>query len=433
MLTEDHTKPDLAKRDLAKPDLARPNPAQGPARSLVRGRENRLLGGVAGGLADRLDVDPVFVRAAFVALSCAGGAGLMLYAVLWVVMVEPEVPSPSASTREPRSSQGNAQRAVGFAFIVAGALLLLREVGLWFGDALVWPVALGSAGSAVIWSRGDQSDRSRWIRLTGLPGGPVTAVLGESSSRPRVIAGGVLVLVGMVSVLAANASLDAAAEVLLAVGVTFAGAALLLGPWILRLAKQVGDERRERIRSEERSDMAAHLHDSVLQTLALIQRAADPREMATLARSQERELRAWLYRPPGGGADSDAMSTALDDLAGRIERMHRVKVDVVVVGDGPLGPRSQALLQAAGEAIANAAIHSGAPTVSVYVEGTKDSWNAYISDEGKGFALEDVPLDRRGIADSIVGRVQRHAGTATVTSTLGEGTEVHLRVGRDPA
>jgi len=401
------------------------------AAPLIRARENRLLGGVAGGLADRLDVDPVFLRAAFVALSAAGGAGLLLYAVLWVVMPEPPAPAVAGDRAQPRSAEGDAQRAFAVGLVVAGTLFLLREVGLWLGDALVWPVALASAGSAVIWSRGDQTERSRWIKLAGLPADRVTGVLGESSSRPRVIAGGVLVLVGMVSALAANASLDAAAEVLFAVLVTFAGAGLLLGPWILRLAKQVGDERRERIRSEERSDMAAHLHDSVLQTLALIQRSADPREMATLARSQERELRAWLYRSLGRSAGTDAMSTALDDLAGRIERLHHVKVDAVVVGDAPLDLRSRALVQAVGEAVANAALHAGAPVVSVYVEGTDDSWDAYVSDQGKGFVVEDVSADRRGIADSIVGRVQRHGGTATLTSTPGEGTEVHLRVARE--
>lgn len=412
MLTNDQTKPVAAA-------------------PLVRARENRLLGGVAAGLAERLEVDPFFVRAAFVALAGAGGAGLLLYAVLWVVMAEPEGTASAAPAGVVRTGPGDGQRALALGLVVAGSLLLLRGVGLWFGDALVWPLALASAGSAVIWSRGDQGNRSRWIKLAGLPEDPATTVLGESSSRARVIAGGVLVLVGMVSVLAANASLDAAAEVLLAVLVTFAGASLLLGPWILRLGKQVGDERRERIRSEERSDMAAHLHDSVLQTLALIQRSADPREMATLARSQERELRAWLYRPIGGGAGPDAMSTALEEAAGRIEQLHHVKVDVVVVGDGPLDNRSRALVQAVGEAVSNAALHSGAPVVSVYVEGTDDSWNAYVSDQGKGFVVEDVPSDRRGIADSIVGRVQRHGGTATITSTPGEGTEVHLRVARD--
>jgi signal transduction histidine kinase len=201
--------------------------------------------------------------------------------------------------------------------------------------------------------------------------------------------------------------------------------ALVLGPWIARLATQVSAERSERIRSEERAVVAAHLHDSVLQTLALIQRSSDVREMSTLARAQERELRVWLYGPRSHSED-ELLSSSLEQLAGLVEQRHHVKVEVVVVGDRPVDDRSRALLGAVGEAVHNAARHSEAASVSVYVECTPEGCSAYVTDEGRGFDPDRVPADRRGITDSIVGRMERHGGTATITSEPGEGTEVHL-------
>ena len=171
--------------------------------------------------------------------------------------------------------------------------------------------------------------------------------------------------------------------------------------------------------------MAAHLHDSVLQTLALIQRSEDPREMTSLARVQERELRAWLYGP-GPHLDDETLGGALDALANRIEAAHRVKVDTVIVGDGPLDGAARA-------AATNSARHSGDDHVAVYVEATADAITAYVRDQGKGFDVESIPEDRRGIADSIVGRIERQGGRATISSEVGEGAEVHIEVPRRTA
>jgi signal transduction histidine kinase len=203
--------------------------------------------------------------------------------------------------------------------------------------------------------------------------------------------------------------------------------ALLLGPWIVRLARQLGVERRERIRSEERAEVAAHLHDSVLQTLALIQRTADsPHETVSLARRQERELRAWLY-----GARSPTASTvaaALDGVVTEVEALHDVTVEVVTVGDGPLDERRAALVAAVREAVLNAARHSGAAEVSVFVECGPEATTAFVRDRGSGFDVARVPPDRRGIADSIVGRTERHGGRAEIHSAPGDGTEVALGI-----
>jgi signal transduction histidine kinase len=207
--------------------------------------------------------------------------------------------------------------------------------------------------------------------------------------------------------------------------VTVAGLLLALGPLVLRLARQAAEERRERIRSEEREDVAAHLHDSVLQTLAMIQRTGSHQDVVTLARRQERELRAWLY-----GKETTAgvgtVRSAVERMAARLEDLHRIPVEVVVVGDAGADEPVGALVQAIGEAINNAGLHSHAPTISVYVEVEPDSITAFVRDEGKGFDIASVPEDRRGIADSIVGRMGRHGGKVDITSEAGVGTEVKI-------
>ena len=212
---------------------------------------------------------------------------------------------------------------------------------------------------------------------------------------------------------------------------TAAGLGLILGPWMVRLGRQLTEERRRRIRSEERAEVAAHLHDSVLQTLALIQRSSDPVEMGILARGQERELRAWLYGRTGAGSNGgDQLSVALDEAAGRIERIHRVPVEVVTVGDCPLDHSLRGLVEAAAEAMSNAARHSGAGVVSVYAEVGPEDVRLYVRDQGSGFDLATIPAGRRGIAESIEGRMHRHGGTATIATEQGEGTEVFLSMPR---
>jgi signal transduction histidine kinase len=254
-----------------------------------------------------------------------------------------------------------------------------------------------------------------------------------SGGRPlaRLIGGAALILAGMAIVLAATTDLGGVMNVVLAVVVTVAGLALVLGPWVWNLGQELIAERTSRVRSDARAEMAAHLHDSVLQTLALIQRAREPREMAMLARTQERELRAWLYgRAPS--VPGVRLRDALDAMAGRVERSHSVRVETVVVGDAALDEPLRALVAAISEGTLNAASHSGAAEVSVYVEVEADAVTAFVRDHGSGFDTAAVQDDRRGIADSIVARMERHGGTAEVVSGR-DGTEVRLRVPRTVA
>ncbi|MGH2718644.1 MAG: sensor histidine kinase, partial [Actinomycetota bacterium] len=221
-----------------------------------------------------------------------------------------------------------------------------------------------------------------------------------------------------------------------AVLVTAGGTVLLAGPWGWKLVTALGTERRERIRSEERAEMAAHLHDSVLQTLALIQRSDQPREMVALARSQERELRAWLMgKEPAvvdGSLPPATVAQAIEKVGATIELQFKVPVEVVTVGDAPLDERLQAIVDATREGVVNAAKHSGADQISLYVEVEPQSVTAFVRDQGCGFDPEAADPDRRGIAHSIRGRMQRAGGTAAIVSEPGGGTEVQLVLPRSP-
>ncbi len=389
-----------------------------------RSPTDRLIAGVAGGIAERLGVDATIIRLAFVVLALAGGFGLVAYLLGWLIGSE-RLAGESVGESVEVQRRAGARVVISIAMVVTGTLLLLREIGLWFGDALVWSIGLAAFGSAIIWMRGDEAGRARFARLASRLTA-ADALAGRS--KGRVAAGAVLVVAGMITFLVANTSLRSIGNVAFAVVVTVAGLGLILGPWIYGLFNQLATERRERIRSEERAEVAAHLHDSALQTFAMIQRAQSPQEMVTLARVQERELRAWLYGREGNGADT--LSRAVDEMAGRVERLHRVAVETVVVGEASMDDRLRALVDALGEATTNAAKHSGAGSVSVYVEASESSVTAYVRDEGSGFDASSLPLDRHGIAESIVGRMQRNGGTAVVTSEPSSGTEVRLVIPR---
>lgn len=390
---------------------------------LARSQGNRVIAGVAGGIAERIGVDAIYVRAAFIVLAFAGAMGVLGYLLAWT-LADSEPLEPEA-VRAP-----SARRAIGLGCIVWGLLLILRSLGFWFGDAVVWPVALAAVGTSVIWARGDERDRARWAQIaTGISGS-------EEAARPmpliRLGLGGVLVIGGLWSFLAANRAIAATGGALLAAIVTGAGLGLILGPWIVRQTQQLAEERNERIRSQERADMAAHLHDSVLQTLAMIQRSESPRRMVSLARGQERELRAWLYGR-SEPRSAERLEAVLDEAAARIEQLYEVAVELVVVGDTPADDAVRALVGACYEAMQNAARHSSAETISVYVEVEQEVINAYVRDEGKGFDPRHVPDDRGGIAHSIIGRMRRHGGTAVINSQPGVGTEVELALPRRPA
>ncbi len=391
---------------------------------LHRSRSNRLIGGVAAGVGHHLNVDPFAVRIAFVALALAAGFGVVVYLLLWLLapLDAADEAAPANRRQLPRPTM---QQALGIGLILAGVVTLFLVTGLWLGWELGWPVSLSAVGFAVLWARSTDEGRGRWDPASFRS--PLEAIVSGRASVPRLLFGSALIVGGLAVFLAATTSLSAAANVILAVIVTSGGLALLAGPWFWRMANQLMDERNSRIRSEARAEMAAHLHDSVLQTLALIQRSQEPREMASLARTQERELRAWLFgrAPSIGGV---RLRDAIDAMAGRIERSHRVRVEAIVVGDLELDEGLRALVAACCEATLNAAKHSGADEVTVFVEVEEEQVSAYIRDEGAGFDPAAVPGDRRGIRESIAGRMERLGGSAEVRSEPGRGTEVVLRL-----
>jgi signal transduction histidine kinase/phage shock protein PspC (stress-responsive transcriptional regulator) len=397
--------------------------------TLSRSRSDKVVAGVAAGVARHLEVEPVLVRLAFIVLTFAAGFGVVAYLLLWLLAPVDPIDAAVATAHGRRRSfpRPSWRQLVGVSLIATGAAILFLVTGLWFGWELGWPASLAAVGFAVLWARSSDDGRTRWDPASFRS--PIEGLVTGRASLPRVLFGSALILGGMAVFLAATTSLSAAANVVLAVIVTVGGLALLAGPWVWRLANQLIDERNSRIRSEARSEMAAHLHDSVLQTLALIQRSQEPREMVTLARTQERELRAWLFgrTPDVRGA---TLRDAVDSMASRVEQSHHIRVEAIVVGDLELDDPLRALIAACSEATLNAANHAGVDEVSVYVEVEDAVVSAFIRDEGAGFDPATVRDDRRGIAESIVRRMERHGGTAEIRSEPARGTEVELRLPR---
>ena len=384
------------------------------------------MAGVAGGVADHLGADVLWVRGAFVALTAVSGAGVVAYGLLWVFVRQEDVGVARALPRRER------QQALGLAALGLGIGLAASALG---NSALGWvvgPLGVVAAGAAVVWREADEGQRQ-------VPGGRRAGAGWRSGWRAallRVVAGVLFVAAGIAVFLLGNLDLGQVQFGLLAVLATLVGVVVLTVPWWVRLVRDLGEERRERIRETERAEIAAHLHDSVLQTLALIQRQSDsPREVLRLARGQERELRTWLYGARGyrggGGADDPTLGAGLTEAlataAAEVEDTYALTVRPVVVGgDRPLDDGLRALVLAAREAMVNAAKHAGVDEVSVFVEVEPDAVNVFVRDRGAGFDPDAVPDDRHGLADSVRGRMERHGGTVRLRSRPGAGTEVHL-------
>lgn len=380
-----------------------------------------MIAGVATGLADHLGISIKAVRIGLIVASFGSGAGLILYAWLWALI--PSVEGAPVSSSGVLAPGGTAVRArdshlgdlaLGVLLLLAGASVIGARLGWAPSPAAVLPVLVVIGGTILAYSQLDEVERSRWVARAGV--GTRGAVL-------RVGGGLVIVLVGVLLLVVRGTDLASAGRVLAATFAVLSGIGLVLAPWGLRLWRDLDAERAARIRETERAEIAAHLHDSVLQTLALIQRNADDAtSVARLARSQERDLREWLYGPrPTADA---TVASVVKAAAAEVEDRHGVAVDLVLVGDGPLDERVQALVFALREAMLNAVRHAGAP-VSVYVEVGPDAIEAFVRDRGAGFDPASVPPDRLGVRESIIGRMERHAGSATVRSDP-DGTEVRL-------
>ena len=409
---------------------------------LIRPHTGRIVGGVAAGLAVHLGWPVRRVRWLLVLLTVASGMGVLLYAWLWALVPSgdsvptdgqppvlapvpgalrpdpvPGVPAAQLAARRAASAGHLGDIGLGGVLLLAAGSLVGARYGWTPGLGGVLPLLVVLAGAVLAYSQLDEVERSRWATRTGV--GTRGAVL-------RVAAGLAIVLVGVLLVVVSRTDLASAGRALTAAAAVLAGTALVLAPWGLRLWRDLDAERSARVRESERAEIAAHLHDSVLQTLALIQRSSgDAAQVARLARSQERELRDWLYGPRR--AEGATVASAVRDAAADVEDRHGVAVELVLVGgDAAVDDRTAALVAALREAMLNAVRHGG-PPVSVYAEVAPDGVEAYVRDRGPGFDPAAVPKDRLGVRESIIGRMERHGGTAQVRSDA-DGTEVRLRL-----
>jgi signal transduction histidine kinase len=388
-------------------------------RRLVRVSRGRQLAGVARGLADHLGVDVLIIRALFVVLAFAGGAGFVMYGAFWVFApLEVSADDDVVLGRTWRERDLGMLLALGS--LALGGALLLSALGIGLNAGLIVPLIVVGIGVVILWRQADDSQRERWRAATATRRVP---------DAVRAGVGIALVLIGGAAILVGRVELNGTSGGLWAAIVVTAGLALVSGPWWMRMVRDLNAERSARIREQERAEVAAHVHDSVLHTLTLIQRHVDdPREVARLARAQERELRGWLYRPR---TDPEATVTSeVERVAAEVEDAHGVAIEVVVVGDAPLDESLSAMLHATREALVNAAKYARDAPISVYAEVEPEQVTIFVRDRGPGFDPADVPEDRLGLRQSVIGRMQRHGGVATVHSADGEGTEVQLEMPR---
>jgi signal transduction histidine kinase/phage shock protein PspC (stress-responsive transcriptional regulator) len=399
-----------------------------------------MVGGVAAGLAEHLGVDVFWARLAFVAATFIHTFfGVVVYIALWRLLpqgdpVAADQPAGLASAtrrglRTPGRSRlpgGDLGQALALTVLGLGVLLLQQQLGWGLASSVLWPLLIAVAGLALLWRQADEAQRARWAGTS--PDVPVLGLLlggGGWSAVVRLGLGVVMLAMAVAVLVAQSQGADALGPVAAGTFLALLGLGLLLGPWIHRLGRDLAAERRERIRSQERADMAAHLHDSVLQTLALLQRhSGDARTVARLARRQERELRDWLYAD--AGPDAATLRAALAAVAAEVEDLHDVTVEVVGVGDVPMRDPLGAMVRAAREAMVNAAKHSGAGHVDVYAETAGSQVEVFVRDRGSGFDPDAIAEGRLGVRESIHGRMERHGGTAVIRSAPGEGTEVRL-------
>jgi signal transduction histidine kinase len=404
---------------MASAEAPAPNSRVQGTAPLRRPLDRAVLGGVCAGLSDRLGFEVRVLRLLMVMTVTVGGIGVAVYALAWALI-------PIAPGSELAERRRGAWRELALTILAVIALFIgARVAGAHIGEGL-WPLVLGTCGMALLWRPAivsvDGASRRMTLREYLRPG---------QIGAGRLIVGALFVAFAAAVLLHAIGVQHSLIKAVWAVAIIAFVLALVIGPWVVRLAHSLTFERAARIREQERAELAAHLHDSVLQTLALIQkRAGDPREVAGLARRQERELRSWLLGRPDDAAQA-SVASALARAAAEVEELHRVPIEVVTVGDGPLAGL-EALVQAAREAMTNAAKFAQADHIDLYAEVEPEKAEVFVRDRGVGFEVEAIPEDRRGVRDSIIARMERHHGRASVHSRPGEGTEVELTIERGP-
>ena len=402
--------------------------SSGPMR---RRQEDRLVAGVAACLAARLGIDVIVIRIAFVVGGLLGGFGLAAYVVAWLLLPA-EGADSNIATKALNDRRGLAL-AAGLGSLLVIVFVIASALGATWLSSVAWSIVISAVGLTLIWRNTPPDEHETLRRLAE----PVAGLAGGSGRRRlwlRIVASALLLIIGLTA-LVSGRSVHASLRPLAGLLLVIIAIVIMLGPWWLRIARDLVLERQARARAEERADMAAHLHDSVLQTLALIQRRADqPQQVIQLARAQERELRSWLFDGlapgPGDGAPM-TLAGGVRLIQQEVEAQHGITVEAVTVGDCELDDDLNALLAAAREATVNAAKWSGAPTVALFAEVEPAEVVLFVRDRGRGFDPQAVPGDRKGLAESIHARISRHGGSATVRSVPGEGTEVSLMMPRD--
>lgn len=398
------------------PEPPRPYPR------FVREQEHRVIAGVAAGLSAHLLVDVTYIRLFLSLSSLLGGLGIILYAALWIFT---PLGAPERPVVDSKQIGGVFNLLlVGVAFVLWS--MSTSAVGDPGNGAFVAVVVMVAVGAVLAWRAYD-----RGMRTAG--------------SIASLLVGGVLVMGGVI-VIALMGDRGGIMGVVVAVLVAVLGVGILVVPLIARLFRSLVEERQDKAVAAQRADIAAHLHDSVLQTLALIQkRASDSEEVARLARRQERELRAWLYdassapgwtthttnpEPAPTAAAPPTPATffaAINTAAGEVEDLFNVTIRPVTVGeDTAFDDTVEPIVLAAREAMVNAAKHSGAGGIDVYAENLAGELSVFVRDRGAGFDPAAIPADRHGVRDSITGRMERAGGTATIKTAPGKGTEVAL-------
>ncbi|GAA1517290.1 signal transduction histidine kinase [Agromyces terreus] len=369
-----------------------------------------LATGVCAGLAAHLGWPPVVVRLAFAVTALLGGAGVLLYLWLWALTPwEPGEARPSRRAPVAWLLVAASALVLGFAWMLGAQALGTGNatVQWWFGAVLAGVALAVGAGAWASFIDRPEPERGPRHELT-----------------IRLVATGLLAVTALALVLGDAASRHTVASFTAALA-AIVGIALVYAPTLVTAWRDLTEERTKRIREEQRSEIAAHLHDSVLQTLALIQnRAGATSEVARIARAQERELRDWLF---DGEAPADRdLGTELRAFAADLEIEYAVTIDVVAVGTSSERASGE-VAAAAREAMLNAARHAGGE-VSVYLEASPELVEVFVRDRGPGFDPAEVPGDRLGVRQSIIGRMRRAGGSAEVRRGVGGvGTEVRLR------
>jgi signal transduction histidine kinase len=389
-----------------------------------------MVGGVASGLAARTGFDVTVVRLVLVLVTAASGLGAAGYVLAWLVV--PAVGADSNIATQARTDRRGIALAAGLGSLLLVLLLIASVLGAGSFVSLAWPLVISAVGLVLIWRNASAEERATMRRLAE----PLLG-LAEGNRRSRTVARVAIASVllgGGLSTLLPGQTSHAILRALGGVALVLAGVMLVLGPWWLRIARDLVVERQARARAEERADMAARVHDSVLQTLALIQRRADdPQKVIQLARAQERELRSWLFdgRAPGSiDGRGVTLAAGVRLIQQEVEAQHGVIVEAVTVGDCELDDDLSALLAAAREATVNAVKWSGASVVSIFAEVEPAEVSLFVRDRGRGFDPDAVPGDRKGLAESVRARMARRGGSATIRSAAGEGTEVSLTMPR---